>query len=181
MRFKDEQGEDYAEWEEKRLGELVDYEQPNECIVNSTEYDDSYKLPVLTAGKSFILGYTNEKENVFNDRLPVIIFDDFTTATQFVDFSFKVKSSAMKILISKKNENIKFIYEMMQQIRFEIGGHGRHWISIFSKISIPYPTLPEQQKIADFLLSLDNLIESKQAQISKAEEWKKGVMQGVFV
>ena len=82
---------------EYQLCELLSYEQPTKYIVDSTEYNDSFKTPVLTAGKTFILGYTNEKDNIF-DQLPVIIFDDFTTATKYVDFKFKVKSSAMKIL-----------------------------------------------------------------------------------
>ena len=84
----------YSEYE---LGDLLEYEQPTAYIVESTDYSDSYSVPVLTAGKSFILGYTNEMEGVF-DKTPVIIFDDFTTATQYVNFPFKVKSSAMKIL-----------------------------------------------------------------------------------
>ena len=87
------------ELKEYTLDELLPYEQPTKYIVESTKYDDSYETPVLTAGKSFILGYTDEKEGIFEkDRLPVIIFDDFTTASQFVNFPFKVKSSAMKIL-----------------------------------------------------------------------------------
>ena len=79
------------------MGELLSYEQPTPYIVESTDYNDKYKTPVLTAGKSFILGYTNETDGVYTD-LPVIIFDDFTTASQYVNFEFKVKSSAMKIL-----------------------------------------------------------------------------------
>lgn len=92
------------ELKEYELGELLPYEQPSAYIVEITDYNDSYKTPVLTAGKSFILGYTNETEGIF-DKLPVIIFDDFTTATQYVNFKFKVKSSAMKIL----NINIELV------------------------------------------------------------------------
>ena len=88
-----------AEWKEYTLGELLQYEQPTAYIVKSTDYNDNYKTPVLTAGKTFILGYTNERQGVY-DELPVIIFDDFTTASQYVNFKFKVKSSAMKILCS---------------------------------------------------------------------------------
>ena len=87
----------------------------------------------------------------------------------------------MKILEAKTDVDIRFIYEAMQQIKYEIGGHGRHWISIFSNLSIPTPTLPEQKKIANFFSSIDNLIESKQKQITKAENWKKGLLQQLFV
>jgi len=171
-----------GEWEEKKLGDCLDYEQPTNYIVESTEYSNKYKIPVLTAGKTFILGYTNEEKGIFDtNKLPVIIFDDFTTTSQFVDFSFKVKSSAMKILKAKKDSDIKFIYEIMQLINYKIGGHGRHWISKYANIKISVPSLPEQQKIADFLTSIDNLINSKQQRITKAEKWKKGLMQGLFV
>jgi type I restriction enzyme S subunit len=122
------------EWSPQDLGDCLDYLQPTEYLVNSTAYNDKHETPVVTAGKTFILGYTNETEGVFNEPLPVIIFDDFTTASQFVDFPFKAKSSAMKILPAKKNANIKFLYESMQQINYEVGAHGRHWISAYSRI-----------------------------------------------
>ena len=60
----------------KPLGELLSYEQPTKYIVKSTEYDDAYKTPVLTAGQSFILGYTNEGNGIYkaSKENPVIIF-----------------------------------------------------------------------------------------------------------
>jgi len=73
LRFPEFKNE--GEWENKELGELLDYIQPTEYLVNSTAYDVKYKTPVLTAGKTFILGYTNESEGVFENNLPVIIFD----------------------------------------------------------------------------------------------------------
>lgn len=182
IRFKQEDGKELSKWEEKRLGDCLDYEQPTNYIVKSTEYDKNYKTPVLTAGKTFILGYTDEITGVFQKNdLPVIIFDDFTTTSQFVDFPFKVKSSAMKILKAKHGINIKFIFEAMRQIKYEIGGHGRHWISKYSNIKLYVPSFPEQEKIAEFLTSVDNIIKSKQQQITQVEQWKKGLMQGLFV
>ena len=87
---------DSGEWEEKALNSILDYERPDKYIVESTDYKTS-GIPVLTANKSFILGYTTEIDGVFNN-LPVIIFDDFTTDKKYVDFPFKIKSSAIKIL-----------------------------------------------------------------------------------
>ena len=141
LRFKDENGKVFPKWERKKLGDCLDYVQPTNYLVSSTEYDNSYKTPVLTAGKTFILGYTNEENGIFTDNLPVVIFDDFTTATQFVDFPFKAKSSAMKILLAKENSDIKFMYEFMQIMKYEIGGHERHWISKFSPIELSIPFL----------------------------------------
>ncbi len=89
------QGVSYVE-----IGTSVNYEQPTKYIVNSTKYDDTYKTPVLTAGQTFVLGYTDETQGIYpaSKENPVIIFDDFTGAFKWVDFPFKVKSSAMKIL-----------------------------------------------------------------------------------
>ena len=181
LRFKKADGSDYPEWERKRLGEVLDYEQPTKYLVSSTEYDDSYNVPVLTAGKTFVLGFTDETNDIFKDDLPVILFDDFTTATQFVNFPFKAKSSAMKILKAKGVENIKFIYEVMQTIRFEVGGHGRHWISKYSTMNIKFPCQEEQTKIANFLTAIDQKIEATSTQIESTISFKKGLLQQMFI
>ncbi len=169
-----------GEWEEEELGNLLNYLQPTDYIVSSTTYNDKYKTPVLTAGKTFVLGYTDEISGIFENNLPVIIFDDFTTASKFVDFPFKVKSSAMKILLAKKHSNIKFIYESIQTIKYEIGVHGRHWISAFSILKIPIPNSSEQKKIADCLSSLDEVITAHTNKLETLKTYKKGLMQNLF-
>ncbi|NCQ12101.1 MAG: hypothetical protein GW809_08200 [Bacteroidetes bacterium] len=178
LRFPEFKNE--GEWEEKELDYSLDYLQPTPYLVESTDYNDKYKTPVLTAGKSFILGYTNEDKGIFKNNLPVIIFDDFTTATQFVDFPFKGKSSAMKILKAKKDADIKFLFESMQLIKYEVGVHQRHWISIFSKLKIPAPKLNEQQKIASCLSSLDEVIANHSQKLELLKDHKKGLMQNLF-
>jgi len=182
LRFKDDNGNNYSDWEEKKLGEVLDYEQPTKYIVKSTEYDNSFKTPVLTAGKTFVLGYTNEIDNVYL-KTPVIIFDDFTMANKFVDFPFKVKSSAMKILKPiNENVNMVFVYNIMQTINYPKGDeHKRFWISEYSKIKIGYPSFEEQKKIANFLSSIDKKIELVSTQIENTKAFKKGLLQQMFV
>ena len=131
-----------------KLEDIVDYEQPQRYIVESTDYNDTYKTPVLTAGKSFVIGYTNEKAGIFNN-LPVIIFDDFTTDSKYVDFPFKVKSSAMKILHVKNGVNVKYVYYFMSITRLVGKTHKRYWISEYSKLNIPLPPYNEQCRIVD--------------------------------
>ncbi|TLS95522.1 restriction endonuclease subunit S [Aliarcobacter cibarius] len=181
IRFRADDESEFCEWEEKKLGDILDYIQPTKYLVKDTEYNDSYIIPVLTAGKTFILGYTNETDGVFENNLPVIIFDDFTTANKFVNFPFKAKSSAMKILVSKNNNNIKFIYEAMQMIKYEVGGHERHWISKFSFLNIFIPCIEEQTKIANFLSSIDSKIEKVKKQLNSTKEFKKALLQQMFV
>ena len=143
------------------LEDVLDYEQPQAYIVNSTDYSDDYKTPVLTPGKSFVLGYTNELSGICN-HLPVIIFDDFTTESKYVDFPFKVKSSAMKILRARGEINLKYVAIFMSITRLVGDTHKRYWISEYSRIPIPIPPLREQGRIvlaAKHLLNqLDNLI-----------------------
>ena len=154
---------------EYELGELLSYKQPTDYIVKSTDYDYSYNTPVLTAGKSFIIGYTNEKTGIFSN-LPVIIFDDFTTSSQYVDFPFKVKSSAMKILsCNNKIADLKYLFYKMQTIQFYSSNHKRYWISEYSKIKLELPTLAEQQRIV-------NRIESMFAKLDQAQGKAQSVL-----
>lgn len=180
LRFKDEDGNEFPEWSPKKIGDSLDYEQPTNYLVSSTDYSDKHSTPVVTAGKTFILGYTDETSGIFSDGLPVIIFDDFTTASQFVDFPFKAKSSAMKILKSKENTDIKFMYEALQMVNYETGAHGRHWISVFAEMEILTPDYKEQIKISSFLSAIDKKIDSVNTLLLQTENWKKGLLQKMF-
>ncbi len=140
----------------KTLGEVTKYEQPTKYLVKSTIYDKSYPIPVLTAGKTFILGYTNETDGIYRASVsPVIIFDDFTTANKWVDFDFKAKSSAMKMITSVDESKVlqKYIYYWLNTLPNEFieGDHKRQWISNFCNKRIPIPPLSVQEKIVEIL------------------------------
>ena len=152
-------------WAVCRLEDLLDYEQPQAYIVNSTDYSDEYETPVLTAGKSFIIGYTNETNGIC-DRLPVIIFDDFTTDSKLVDFPFKVKSSAMKILRTKGEINIDYIAYYMSITRLIGNTHKRYWISEYSKLLIPIPPYQEQLRIVETIEIIFDKIHNITAELS---------------
>jgi len=165
------------EWNSKLLGDMLDFEQPTKYLVKNTEYNDVYNTPVLTAGKTFILGYTDEEDNIFQN-LPVIIFDDFTTSSKYVDFSFKGKSSAMKILKAKNEKvDLKFIFEKIQLINFPVGTHKRHWISEFSNLLIKTPEYEEQYNISQILSDMSLEIKKLETQKEKYLMIKEGMMQ----
>lgn len=146
------------EW--KKLDDLLEYEQPSKYIVKTTEYKDEYNTPVLTAGKTFILGFTDEEEGIYkaDKDNPVVIFDDFTSGKHWVDFDFKVKSSAMKILKAKNNINFRYCYYYMTTINIDISEHKRLWISRYSKIKIPVPSLKVQEYVVSILDNFETLI-----------------------
>ncbi|WP_449160424.1 restriction endonuclease subunit S [Streptococcus sp.] len=172
------------EWKEVKLGEVLDYEQPNQYIVKSTEYSNSFTMPVLTAGQSFILGYTNEKDGIkkASRENPVIIFDDFTTASHLVDFDFKVKSSAMKILELKNDEdNIYLVYNILKNIYYTPQGHERHWISKFSDFNILIPNTTEQEAIGSFFQDLDKAIAQQEEKVNQLKESKQTLLRKMFI
>ena len=172
------------DWEQRELGKIFDYEQPQPYIVDSTDYNDSFDTPVLTAGQSFILGYTDEKNGIKNacPQNPVIIFDDFTTSSHYVDFPFKVKSSAMKLLsLCCEEDDVYCAFNVLQNIDYIPATHERHWISIFSNLDVLMPKdKKEQQQIGSYFRNLDNLITLHQRKYKQLKTLKKGLLQKMF-
>ena len=172
-------------WEQRKLGDVFKYEQPQTYIVENTEYDDKNKIPVLTAGQSFILGYTDEHFGIkeANERNPVIIFDDFTTSSHYVDFPFKVKSSAIKLLtLSTSKDNVYCAYNVLKNISYLPVSHERHWISTFTKFDILLPkSVDEQELIGEYFKLLDNLITLHQRKLDKLKNIKKSMLDNMFV
>lgn len=162
-------------WEEISFGQLLSYEQPGKYLVFSVEYRPS-GTPVLTAGKSFLLGYTNEENGIFRNY-PVIIFDDFTTASKYVDFPFKAKSSAMKMLHARPEVDLRFVYELMQITSFEAVDHKRRWITEYSKISMAVPDYEEQKAISSILEQFNSEISLLEQKLAKVKDIKQGIMQ----
>ena len=151
-----------------KLGDVLGYEQPTKYIVKCKEYQDR-GLPVLTAGQTFILGYTDEQDGIFeaSKENPVVIFDDFTTSFHWVDFNFKVKSSAMKMLRvqSKKEVSFRFVYYAMKCIKYQTLEHSRQWISKYSQIEIPLPPIEVQAEIVRILDKFTSLEAELEAEL----------------
>ena len=169
--------------EKVKLEDILEYEQPTKYIVASEQYKDEYDTPVLTAGKTFILGYTNEKDGIYNASKdnPILLFDDFTTDCRYVDFKFKVKSSAIKILkLKNKNNNIKYLNYLLNSIVYDTTSHKRYWISQFSKFEINLPNVEAQNKVVNELEKIEKLILNKEKQIKKLNELEKSKFNEMF-
>lgn len=151
-----------------KLGDVLDYEQPTKYIVKCKDYQNE-GMPVLTAGQTFILGYTDETNGIFeaSKENPVIIFDDFTTSFHWVDFNFKVKSSAMKMLrvLSEREVSFRFVYYAMKCIKYQSLEHSRQWISKYSQIEIPLPPIEVQTEIVRILDKFTSLEAELEAEL----------------
>lgn len=155
--------------------DIADYEQPTKYIVESTDYNDAFETPVLTAGQTFILGYTNETNGIYeaSKDYPVIIFDDFTGAFKWVDFPFKIKSSAIKIITAKDNVSIRYLYHLMGFLNYTSTEHKRLWISIYSKFEVALPPMEVQQEIVRLLDDFTAKTAELQTELNKEYEARK--------
>ena len=150
------------------FGDILTYEQPSRYIVKSTIYNDDFDIPVLTAGQTFILGFTNEHDGVYkaSKECPVIIFDDFTGAFKWVDFNFKVKSSAMKILKCNDVVTLRYAYHAMSKIGFSSNEHKRLWINTYSLFELPFPNIEIRSEIVRILDSFTLLTAELTAELT---------------
>ena len=156
------------DWDDVTLGGVLSYEQPTRYIVQSPIASEG-EIPVLTPGKSLLLGYSEETFGRY-DKVPIILFDDFTTSCQWVDYQFKVKSSACKILRARdESVNLRFMFELLKQINYVPADHKRHWISTFAKETVRIPAIEEQRAIASVLNDIDALIASLEQ--LRAKKW----------
>ena len=165
-------------WEQCKYKDIFDYERPDKYIVKSDKYEAGNITPVLTANKGFILGYTNETRTYNN---PCIIFDDFTLDSKYVDFKFMVKSSAMKILTAKKDNNLYFAFNRLNSSKLESLGHARHYISVVQESDTLIPNFEEQDKLSELFKKIEDLITLHQRKCEKLKNIKKALLEKMFV
>ena len=159
---------------------MLDYEQPSEYLVNSTEYSDDYQIPVLTANKAFILGYTDEAYGIY-DKGNCIILDDFTMDVKYVTFPFKVKSSAIKILTAKQYVDLYFMYEYLLYLGLVSEEHKRHYISEIEPMNIVSPPLETQKHIAQALQTISMKIENATSYYVLLSKQKQYLLNQLFI
>ena len=167
-------------YEIMKIKDVLKFEQPTKYIVNSDDYiNDSKAIPVLTANKAFILGYCNEN-NVY-DKGDSIIFDDFTMDMKYTNFNYKIKSSAIKILTAKDNNDLRFLYELLLSLNLKNEEHKRHYISIVQEMNVKIPSIEVQNSISSKLELIDNKILFEEKFLDNLTKLKKGFMQNMFV
>ena len=197
LRFLNKNGKPFLAWEEKRLGEVGEITGGGTPDTTKKEYwngDIDWFTPTEIKLKYAISSQrkiTKEGLKKSSTKLLPVGALLFTSRATIGEVSISKRDCVtnqglQSIIVNKKNDN-NFIYYWIKRNKqiFLRKASGSTFLEISRKslcdIKDVFPSLPEQEKIANFLTSLDNQIDAKQDQIKKAEEWKRGVMQGLFV
>lgn len=163
-----------------KIEDVIDYEQPTSYIVNSDKYIVDGETPVLTANKAFFLGYTNEKDGIY-DKSDCIIFDDFTLDFKYVDFPFKVKSSAIKILKAKRFIELRYFYEYLLFLNLTTNEHKRHYISEIATLPLYLPSIKEQERVLNVLNAISSKITVEEKYKTALQAQKKHFLNAMFI
>lgn len=161
------------------VGDILDYEQPQPYIVEDTEYT-AEGTPVLTANKAFVLGYTSETDGIY-DKGDCIIIDDFTLDCKYVDFPFKVKSSAIKILTTKNKELLRYTFEFLKYLDLSTEEHKRHYIAETQNQEFILPTMHIVSAITHAFSALSLRMESVVKQRNMFETQKQYLLLQMFI
>ncbi|MFV8468866.1 restriction endonuclease subunit S [Mycoplasma sp. MV126] len=169
----------HQEWKRAMLSDCLDYERPDKYIEKLPLLEFG-QIPVLTANKSFKLGYT-ESQNYYA-KGDCILFDDFTLDSKYVDFPFMVVSSALKILSLKNSQDsLPYYFAILKNNTFESQGHARHYISIVAKTPIKISnSIEERNQIGLLFTVLDSIIHSQEQKLEKLNNIKKALLEKMF-
>ncbi|MFC6276098.1 restriction endonuclease subunit S [Psittacicella hinzii] len=177
-----------SNWQELPLGRLLQYSQPFKYLVASKTYASSPSaknpIPVITPGKSFIKGYTQRDYKVYRaDEQAVILFDDFTAASQYVDFAFKVQNSATKILsvTDPQKYDVYFCYLLLQALNYQPQSHERQWISKVQHLKVRVPRLAVQLYLKELFLKLGEEIDLVVHELLLAQERKRKLQELMLI
>lgn len=179
LRFKDENGKEFPKWEEKMFGECFASLPSKKHQIKTTEFQFEGKYKVIDQGQDTIAGYSDDESLLFTN-IPIIVFGDHTTILKYIDFDFIVGADGTKLLKSKKDSDLKYLFYNLSFNNVKQDGYKRHFTSL-NGIKMQIPSQQEQTKIASFLSVIDEKINRTENQIQKTQEWKKGLLQRMFV
>lgn len=171
---------DAGPWEVKRLGELITTITPPKKI-QTTDYQSSGQIPIIDQSPADICGWTDDETALIEADFPVVIFGDHSCVVKLADFPFAQGADGIKILSPSEEIGALFLFRSLQANPVEQKGYNRHFSALKEKL-VPYPRKDsgEQEKIADFLTSLDDMIRAEGARLAALQDHKRGLMQRLF-
>lgn len=199
LRFKDSNGNDYPEWEEKKLGEiaffskgkLISKEDITEEGVECIRYGELYTIYKEKIEKVVSKTKLEKNKLILSEKNDVIIPSSGETAIDIAVASCVMKDGvalgADLNIIKTKENGLYLAYFINNPAKLELASlaQGASVIHLYEKhlklLNIKIPTLEEQEKIADFLSSIDSKIESIEKELEGLKEFKKGLLQQMFI
>ena len=181
LRFKDEKGNDYPKWIFKKFEEIFKVVPSKKYQIKSSKIEDNASIPVIDQGQNLILGFSNNKEKVFNDFKNVIIYGDHTTVIKRSDKPFIIGGDGVKLLTSKVDSDISYLYNALQYFNVKSEGYKRHFSILKNKDFYISTSIEEQKKIANIFNKLDKYIEKQFAKVELLKQRKQGLLQKMFV
>lgn len=179
IRFKDDEGNEYPEWKEGLVDDVLNSISSKKYQIATKDILDNGLYPVVDQGQSAIAGYTDMSDKVFPTS-EVIVYGDHTTIVKFVDFEFVIGADGTKLLKAAGSDNLKYLYYNLLHNNVKAEGYKRHF-SILRRVILQIPSLDEQKKIADFLTAIDNKIDQAWSKLEQAKSFKKGLLQKMFL
>lgn len=178
LRFPEFQGG--LPWGRQRVDDLVDAVTPPKKLPTSN-YSKKGIFPIIDQSQSPICGWTDDLEALIQDALPLIVFGDHTCVLKLVDRPFAQGADGIKILRPRQAIDSRYLYQFLSHRPVVTEEYKRHY-SILKEKPILFPDLKtgEQQKIADCLSSLDDLIAAQARKVDALKSQKKGLMQQLF-
>lgn len=167
------------DWNYMNFSEIFKSVSTKKYQIKSADILDKGDFEVIDQGQDEIAGYFNDKTKLCQE-LPIIIYGDHTTFVKFRDKPFIVGADGVKLLIPKFNANPKYLFYALEHFNIKPEGYKRHF-SIIKKIKLPIPTLEEQNEISEIFTYIDIKLKYTKIQLQETEEFKKGLLQQMFV
>ncbi len=167
-------------WDHAKVADLVETVTPLKKLTTST-YLTAGRFPIIDQSQNYICGWTNDDEAVITRPLPVVVFGDHTCVLKFVNQPFAQGADGIKILTAKRRVSTVYLYHQLTYRPVVMEEYKRHFSALKDKVvCFPDPTSAEQQKIADCLGSLDDLIAAEGRKLEALRQHKQGLMQQLF-
>ncbi len=171
---------DAAGWETGKVDELVDTVTPPKKLPTS-HYASKGAFPIIDQSQADICGWTDDHEALIQDGLPLIIFGDHTCILKLIDRPFAQGADGIKILKSRPKVGATYLYQFLTYRPVVTEEYKRHYSILKEKlVSFPDPKTGEQQKIAECLSSVDELMAAQARKVDALKTHKKGLMQQLF-
>lgn len=167
-----------GEWQEIPFDRLCHTITPP-LKLQSSQYLSSGKYPVIDQSQSLVCGWTNDVNGLVNN-IPSIIFGDHTCVLKFIDFPFVQGADGVKILRPVVGNDPRFVYQLLLSSPVKQDGYKRHFSDLKEKAFFLPPTLDEQNKLAECLSSLDQVISAEEKELEVLKVHKRGLMQQLF-